>query len=119
MIKMNNIENRRWVIFDTSETGSIDFSQVMETSVNTLRLNNSGSQTFVKWNRIAAVEEVLYADDDDDIPVDKSVGDVRIAATASMDTPACVISLSTKSQEYTHSEILNVLTGSEWQPELP
>ena len=79
---MNNIENRRWVIFDTSETGSIDFSQVMETSVNTLRLNNSGSQTFVKWNRIAAVEEVLYADDDDDIPVDKSVGDVRIAATA-------------------------------------
>ena len=118
MIKMNNIENRRWVIFDTSETGSIDFSQVMETSVNTLRLNNSGSQTFVKWNRIAAVEEVLYADDDDDIPVDKSVGDVRIAATASIDTPACVLSLSTKSQEYTHSEILNVLTGSEWQPEL-
>ena len=116
---MNNIENRRWVIFDTSETGSIDFSQVMETSVNTLRLNNSGSHTFVKSNRIAAVEEVLYADDDDDIPVDKSVGDVRIAATASMDTPACVISLSTKSQEYTHSEILNVLTGSEWQPELP
>ena len=115
---MNNIENRRWVIFDTSETGSIDFSQVMETSVNTLRLNNSGSQTFVKWNRIAAVEEVLYADDDDDIPVDKSVGDVRIAATASIDTPACVLSLSTKSQEYTHGEILNVLTGSEWQPEL-
>ena len=115
---MNNIENRRWVIFDTSETGSIDFSQVMETSVNTLRLNNSGSQTFVKWNRIAAVEEVLYADDDDDIPVDKSIGDVRIAATASIDTPACVLSLSTKSQEYTHSEILNVLSGSEWQPEL-
>ena len=111
-------ENRKYVIFNTSETGSIDFSQVMETSVNTLRLNNSGSQTFVKWNRIAAVEEVLYADDDDDIPVDKSVGDVRIAATASIDTPACVLSLSTKSQEYTHSEILNVLTGSEWQPEL-
>ena len=111
-------ENRKYVIFNTSETGSIDFSQVMETSVNTLRLNLSGSQTFVKWNRIAAVEEVLYADDDDDIPVDKSVGDVRIAATASIDTPACVLSLSTKSQEYTHSEILNVLTGSEWQPEL-
>ena len=111
-------ENRKYVIFNTSETGSIDFSQVMETSVNTLRLNISGSQTFVKWNRIAAVEEVLYADDDDDIPVDKSVGDVRIAATASIDTPACVLSLSTKSQEYTHSEILNVLTGSEWQPEL-
>ena len=119
MIKMNNIENRRWVIFDTSETGSIDYSQVMQTSSETLRLNISGSKTFVKWNRIAAVEEVLYADDDDDIPADKNVGDVRIVATASMDTPTCVLSLSTKSQEYTHQEILNVLTGSEWQPELP
>ena len=63
--------DRRWVVFDTSETGSIDFSQVLQTSVNTLRLNISGSQTFVKWDRIAAVEEVLYADGDDDIPADK------------------------------------------------
>ena len=29
-------ENRKYVIFNTSETGSINFSQVMETSVNTL-----------------------------------------------------------------------------------
>ena len=42
-------ENRKYVIFNTSETGSINFSQVMETSVNTLRLNLSGSQTFVKY----------------------------------------------------------------------
>jgi len=37
------------MIFDTSETGSINFDQVLETSANTLRLNLSGSQTFVKW----------------------------------------------------------------------
>ena len=83
---MNNIENRRWVIFDTSETGSIDFSQVMETSSETLRLNISGSKTFVKYEGTQ---------------------------------PSSVASLTTKSEEYTHSEILNVLTGSEWQPELP
>ena len=82
---MNNIENRRWVIFDTSETGSIDFSQVMETSSETLRLNLSGSKTFVKYGGTQ---------------------------------PSSVTSLTTKSDEYTHSEILNVLTGSEWQPEL-
>ena len=81
MIKMNNIENRRWVIFDTSETGSIDFSQVMETSVNTLRLNISGSQTFVKYEG---------------------------------SQPSSVAGLSSKSNEYTHTQILNVLTGSEW-----
>tara|TARA_Y100000992_G_C21017772_1_gene374208 strand:+ start:39 stop:287 length:249 start_codon:yes stop_codon:yes gene_type:complete len=74
-------ENRKYVIFNTSETGSIDFSQVMETSVNTLRLNLSGSQTFVKYEG---------------------------------SQPSSVAGLSSKSNEYTHTQILNVLTGSEW-----
>jgi|TARA_R100000149_G_C5875389_1_gene139191 hypothetical protein len=74
-------ENRKYVIFNTSETGSIDFSQVMETSVNTLRLNLSGSQTFVKYEG---------------------------------SQPSSVAGLSSKSSEYTHEQILNVLTGSEW-----
>ena len=86
MIKMNTIENRRGVIFNTSETGSIDYSQVMETSSETLRLNISGSKTFVKYEG---------------------------------DQPSSVTSLSSKSEEYTHQEILNVLTGSEWLPEFP
>ena len=38
------------MIFDTSETGSIDFNDVAETSIDTLRINVSGSRTFVKWN---------------------------------------------------------------------
>jgi len=42
-------DNYRWVIFDTSETSSINFHQVQETSIDTLRLNYSGSQTFVKY----------------------------------------------------------------------
>ena len=74
-------ENRKYVIFNTSETGSIDFSQVMETSVNTLRLNLSGSQTFVKYEG---------------------------------SQPSSVAGLSSKSNEYTHEQILNVLTVSEW-----
>ena len=74
-------ENRKYVIINTSETGSIDFSQVMETSVNTLRLNLSGSQTFVKYEG---------------------------------SQPSSVAGLSSKSNEYTHTQILNVLTGSEW-----
>ena len=78
------LENRRWVIFNTSETGSIDFSQVMQTTGSTLRLNLSGSRTFVKYE-----------------------GDI----------PSSVNSLSSKSDEYTHSQILNILTGSEWRNE--
>ena len=43
-------ENRNFMIFLTSETGSIDFSEVLETSSETLRLNVSGSKSFVKWD---------------------------------------------------------------------
>ena len=42
--------NRDFMIFDTSDTGSIDFNNVLETSAATLRLNVSGSRTFVKWD---------------------------------------------------------------------
>ena len=74
-------EYRKYVILDVSETGSIDFSQVLETSNETLRLNLSGSRTFVKYE-------------------------------GSM--PSSISALSSKTSEYTHTEILNVLTGSEW-----
>tara|TARA_Y100000310_G_scaffold55056_1_gene50485 strand:- start:1204 stop:1446 length:243 start_codon:yes stop_codon:yes gene_type:complete len=70
-------ENRKYVIINTSETGSIDFSQVNETSVDTLRFNLSGSQTFVKFDG---------------------------------ETPSF---LDGKTQ-YSHSEILTILTGSAW-----
>ena len=73
--------NRRWAIFNTTETGSIDYSQVIGSSSGSLRLNLSGSRTFVKYE-------------------------------GSM--PSSVNSLSSKSAEYSHSAILNVLTGSEW-----
>jgi hypothetical protein len=38
------------MIFSTSETGSIDFSEVLETSAQTLRLSVDGSKSFVKWD---------------------------------------------------------------------
>ena len=42
--------NRNFMIFSTSETGSIDFSEVLETSAETLRLSVDGSKSFVKWD---------------------------------------------------------------------
>ena len=87
-------ENRKFVIFNTSETGSIQFyksatydetgsflteataSEVLETSTETLRLNVSGSKTFVKYDRAPAQAEVLYQEGDDNIPSGSSVGDV-------------------------------------------
>ena len=77
-------ENRHYIIFDTTETGSIDFSQVLETSHETLRFSTSSARTFVKYG-----------------------GDTM---------PSSVASLTTKEGPYSHDEILNILTGSEWVP---
>ena len=43
-------ENRKYVIINASEVGLVDFSQVHETSANTLRYSLDDSQTFVKFD---------------------------------------------------------------------
>lgn len=42
--------NRNFVIFDVSELNKIDFSQVLETSEDTVRKSVNGQKTFVKWD---------------------------------------------------------------------
>tara|TARA_R110000824_G_scaffold14378_19_gene61300 strand:- start:373 stop:615 length:243 start_codon:yes stop_codon:yes gene_type:complete len=43
-------ENRKYVIINASEVGTVDFSQVHETSASTLRYSLDDSQTFVKFD---------------------------------------------------------------------
>ena len=64
-----------------SEVATIDFSEVMETSVDTLRKSLDESKSFVKYEG---------------------------------DQPPSVAALATRSQEYTHAEILALLAGEEW-----
>jgi len=42
--------SRKYVIINSDEVSSVDFSQVDETSENTLRYSLDGSQTFVKFD---------------------------------------------------------------------
>jgi hypothetical protein len=44
---MNN--NRKYVVFNVSELDKIDFTQVLETSAETLVRSVDGTKTFVKW----------------------------------------------------------------------
>ena len=44
-----NYENREYMIFNVSELPAIDFSQVLETSAETVRKSVDGVKTFVKW----------------------------------------------------------------------
>ena len=43
-------EKRKYVIFASSELGSIDFSQVRENSSSTVRKSADETKTFVKWD---------------------------------------------------------------------
>jgi hypothetical protein len=76
-------QQRNYTIFNTEELDKIDFTQVLETSIDTVRKSVDGSKTFVKWE-----------------------GDV----------PSSIESLTTKSEYYTHSQMLEILAGEEWTP---
>jgi hypothetical protein len=100
-------DNRRYLIIPTSITGSINFNEVHETSVDTLRLNISGSQTFVKYE----VTEVTAS-------YTETYEDLETGTTGSRTVEAGIYGrpsiYSGSYSEYTHSEILSILTGSEW-----
>ena len=81
-----NYPNRRFVIFDLMEVDLIDFSQVHETSRETLRVSVDGTKSFVKY----------------EIP-----------------QPSSISLLTTKSEEYTYTQILEILSGREWTEEMP
>ena len=88
--------NHKWVIFSTAETGSLDVTQVtaLQASPAYTEITSSGQ----KFN------------------TDKSGSYTYIKYTGSM--PDTVSSLTTKSEEYTQSEILAIFTGSlDWYPE--
>jgi hypothetical protein len=42
--------NRHFMIFSTTELNQIDFTQVCETSIDTVRKSTDQSKTFVKWD---------------------------------------------------------------------
>jgi len=44
------MSNRIFMIFNVSELDKIDFSQVLETSIETVRKSVDNTKTFVKWD---------------------------------------------------------------------
>lgn len=50
MMNSQDYENRQFMIFNVSELPKIDFTQVLETSIDTVRKSVDETKTFVKWN---------------------------------------------------------------------
>jgi hypothetical protein len=82
----SDFDHRHYVVISASDVPNIDFTQVMETSAETLRFSVDGTLTFVKYEG---------------------------------DMPSSVTACSSKSQEYSHSEILAILNADDgvwWTP---
>ena len=43
-------DHRTFMIFNVSELGSVNFSEVLESTINTVRKSVDQTQTFVKWD---------------------------------------------------------------------
>jgi hypothetical protein len=48
--QLQEYDNREFMIFNVSELSQIDFTQVLETSAETVRKSVDGTKTFVKWD---------------------------------------------------------------------
>lgn len=104
---MNRFPNRRWMVIPTSITGSINFSEVLESGPDTLRISTDGSQTFVKYE-ITEVAET-YTETFIDPETNQEVTNTVQAGIYSR--PSIYLE---EYPEYTHPEILSLLTGSNW-----
>jgi len=50
MEQLQDYENRKFMIFAVTELPQIDFTQVLETSEDTVRRSVDAAKTFVKWD---------------------------------------------------------------------
>ena len=51
-METTNYDNRNFMIFNISELPNINFTEVLETSEETVRRSVDGQKTFVKWDGI-------------------------------------------------------------------
>jgi len=48
--QLQEYDDRKFMIFNVSELNQIDFTQVLETDINTVRKSVDETKTFVKWD---------------------------------------------------------------------
>lgn len=104
-------ENRRWLVIPTNLTESINFNQVHQSSIDKLRVSNDGTLTFVKYevNEVTSSFDTTYFNPQTEEEVTYTT-DAGVYGRPTI--------YSSDYNEYNHSEILNVLTGSNWISEV-
>lgn len=100
-------ENRRWIIIPTSITGSINFNEVLESSIDSLRLSIDGTKTFVKYD----ITEVTSSYTSEH--VDAYTGQI-VYTTIDAGIYGRPSFYSEEYTEYTHEQMIDILSNNEW-----
>ena len=100
-------ENRRWLVLPLSVINDIDFNQVNEPNVESLRKSVDETLTFVKYE-VNIVEET-YTETYEDLETGEEISNTIEAGTYGR--PSIY---SEEYTEYTHSEILELLSTEQW-----
>ena len=100
-------EQRNFAIFSLTEIDKIDFTQVLETSADTLRKSVDETKTFVKWDQ-APFDPTPYE------VIDAETGETTMVTPEPPQPPSFIQELTTLEGPYTYAEILDILSTSEW-----
>lgn len=132
---MNRYENRKWIFLNSGDMSEVDYGQVLQTSADTCRYSVDGTKAFIKY------ETTIYPIDINAENVD-SVGNtynfeygeptpegemplysnniigsgLAFASGEVVGKPDILnkaLTISGK-KEFTHSETLSILAGSDW-----
>jgi len=104
--------SRKYLIIPSSIVDNINFTQVHETSKDTLRYSVDASKTFVKY------DVVVYDEDVTQTTINAETGET-VTTTIPAGTYGRPSIYDPSYPEYTHEEILEVLSTEEWTRPIP
>ena len=99
--------NRRWLVIPTTIINDIDFNEIREPNSESLRHSLNGEKTFIKYD-VKVVQETYTETFIDEI----TGGEVSVTTEAGVYGRPTIY--SEDYNEYTHSEILELLSTEEW-----
>ena len=105
-------DNRNYLIIPVSEVSKVDFSQVCETSPETLRKSVDETKTFVKWDQAPYNPEPYQI-------TNAETNQIETVYPQEPQPPAFIADIVGAEGPYTHSEILEILSTSEWSKPMP
>jgi len=98
--------NRRYLIINTDELDRVDFGAVAETSADTVRKSIDQTKTFVKWNHLGTNTE---GEGEEAVEVE-----ILPSFVSGVGLSSERVAISTYQGPYSHSEILEILSGEDW-----